>query len=205
MSVANWSKSDLLITLVTFDSTWWHFITADLPMNLQARLCLCSSCGSWVMLQIVLKRKFFIKRLPSHQLPYIKLLFKLHALYYTDVQYIQQNNRLNHYTKRRKSIFSGWTTIGGIIHLNWTHYSIANLKQKFLKAGKMRVLSSSCSIAGNEGKSVQVVASPKSNKIASKEKTWHSVINHQNLFVLICFVFVLFLIFIHDHHASIMY
>ena len=28
------------------------------------------------MLQIVLKRKFFIKRLPSHQLPYIKLLFK---------------------------------------------------------------------------------------------------------------------------------
>ncbi len=29
------------------------------------------------MLQIVLKRKFFIKRLPPHQLPYIKLLFKL--------------------------------------------------------------------------------------------------------------------------------
>ncbi len=39
------------------------------------------------MLQIVLKRKFFIKWPLSHQLPYIKLFFKkMHALYYTDVQ-----------------------------------------------------------------------------------------------------------------------
>ncbi len=43
-------RSDLLLKLVTFDSTWWYFITADLPMNLQARLYLCSSCVSWVML-----------------------------------------------------------------------------------------------------------------------------------------------------------
>ncbi len=83
-------------------------------MNLQARLYLCSSCGSWVMLQIVLKRKFFIKRPLPHQLPYIKLLFKMHALYYTDVQNIQYNNRLNHYTKQRKSIFSFLTTIRGM-------------------------------------------------------------------------------------------
>ncbi len=68
-SVANWSKSNLLLILVTFDSNWWHFITADLPMNLQARLYLCSSRSSWVMLQIVLKWKFFIKRPISHQLP----------------------------------------------------------------------------------------------------------------------------------------
>ncbi len=58
-------------------------------MNLQARLYLCSSFGFWVMLQMVLKRKFFLKRPVSHQLPYIKLLFKMHALYYTDVQNIQ--------------------------------------------------------------------------------------------------------------------
>ncbi len=37
-------------------------------MNLQVWLYLCSSCGSWVMLQIVLKRKFFIKRPLFHQL-----------------------------------------------------------------------------------------------------------------------------------------
>ncbi len=114
MSVANWSKSDLLLILVTFDSTWWHVITADLPMNLQARLYLCSSCGSWVMLQIVLKRQFFIKRPLSHQLlscflkctNCITLMFKTY-----------NNNRLNHYTKRRQSIFSGWTTIGGMSYL----------------------------------------------------------------------------------------
>ncbi len=55
-------RKALLLILVTFDSTWWHFITVDLPMNLQTRLYLCNSCGSWVMLQIVLKRKFFIQR-----------------------------------------------------------------------------------------------------------------------------------------------
>ncbi len=85
---------------------------------------LCSYCGTWVMLQIVLKRNIFIKRSLSHQLPYIKLLVKLHALYYTDVQNIQQNNRLNHYTKRRKSIFSGWTTIGGMFRLKTQSYWI---------------------------------------------------------------------------------
>ncbi len=78
-----------VITLVIFDSDWWHFITAHLPMNLQARLYLCSSFSFWVMLQIVLKRKFFIKGPLSHQLPYIKLLFNMHAFYYTDVQNIQ--------------------------------------------------------------------------------------------------------------------
>ncbi len=73
------------------------------------------------MLQIVLKRKFFIKRPLSHQLLYIKLLFKMHALYKTDVQNIQLNNRLNHYKKQRKSIFSALTTIGGMSCLKvWT-------------------------------------------------------------------------------------
>ncbi len=114
--LTGWKAISLLI-LVTFDSNWWHFITADLPMNLQARLYLWSSCGSWVMLQIVLKWKFFIKRPLSHQLPYIKLLFKLHPLHYTDVQNIQYNNRLNYDTKHQKSIFSGWTTTGGMSNL----------------------------------------------------------------------------------------
>ncbi len=59
-------------------------------MNLQAQLYLCSYYGSWAMLQIVLKRKFLIKRPLSHQLPYIKLLFKMNTLYYTDVQNIHK-------------------------------------------------------------------------------------------------------------------
>ncbi len=37
------------------------------------------------MLQIVSKQKFFIKRPLSQELPYIKLLFKMYALYYSDV------------------------------------------------------------------------------------------------------------------------
>ncbi len=106
MSVANWSKTDLLLIFVPFDSTWWHFITADLPMNLQVRLYLCSSCSSWVMLQIVLKRKFFIKRLPSHQLPYIKLLFKLHALYYTDQSF--QGERPLGVSSTLREVEIGW-------------------------------------------------------------------------------------------------
>ena len=44
------ATTDFLLILVIFDSNWWHFITADLAMNLQAWLHLCSSCGSWVML-----------------------------------------------------------------------------------------------------------------------------------------------------------
>ena len=56
-------KKNFMLILVTFDSNWWHFIT--LPMNLHARLYFCRSRGSWVMLQIVLNRKFF-KRPLSH-------------------------------------------------------------------------------------------------------------------------------------------
>ncbi len=40
------------------------------------------------MLQIVSKWKFFIKQPLSEELPYIKLLFKIYAWYYTDVQNI---------------------------------------------------------------------------------------------------------------------
>ena len=69
-AVASWSEHNFPSILVTFDSNWWHFITADMPMNLQAQLHLCSSCGSWVMLQIVSKWKFFLKRSLSQELPY---------------------------------------------------------------------------------------------------------------------------------------
>ena len=55
-------------------------------MNPQAQLNFCSFCCSCVMLQFVLKQKFFIKRPVSQELPYIKLLFKMYALYYTDVR-----------------------------------------------------------------------------------------------------------------------
>ena len=79
------------------------FITADLLMNLQARLYFCSYCGSWVMLQIVLKRKFCIKRPLSHQLPYLKLLFKMHTLYYTDVQNTIKYSIKSLYKKKKKS------------------------------------------------------------------------------------------------------
>ncbi len=49
----------------------------------------------------------------------------MHALYYTDVQNLQQKNQLNHYTKRRKLIFSGWTTIGGMSYLKSSSTRVA--------------------------------------------------------------------------------
>ena len=54
-------------------------------MNKQAQLYPCNFRGSWVMLQILSKRKFFIKRPLPCELPYMKSLLKIHALYYTDV------------------------------------------------------------------------------------------------------------------------
>ncbi len=53
----------------------------------------------------------------------------MHTLYYTDVQNIQQNNRLNRYTKQQKSIFSAWTTTGGMSCLKWNDIL---LKFKFI-------------------------------------------------------------------------
>ena len=53
-------------------------------MNPQVQLYLCSACGLWVVLQIVLKQKFFIKiKLPlSEELPYIKLFLRcMHGIY----------------------------------------------------------------------------------------------------------------------------
>ena len=73
----------------------WYFITADLPMNPCTGTIIVSlyfSCDFLVMFQIVSKRKFFTKQHPSQKLPYtIKLLFKLHKLYFTDVQNILKN------------------------------------------------------------------------------------------------------------------
>ncbi len=37
VAVADCSKSDFLLKLVTFDSSLWYFITTDLPINLQVR------------------------------------------------------------------------------------------------------------------------------------------------------------------------
>ena len=58
------------------------FIKADLPMNSQAQFELCSFCGSWVMLQIVSKQKFFLEMTLSQDVPYIKLLFEMHMVRY---------------------------------------------------------------------------------------------------------------------------
>ncbi len=60
-AVANCSKRDFSLICITFDSNWWYFITADLLMNPQAHLHLCSFCGFRVMLQIMSNRKSFIK------------------------------------------------------------------------------------------------------------------------------------------------
>ena len=85
-AVANCSKHDFPLILITFDFNWWHLITVDMPMNPQAQLNLCSSCGSWVLLQIVFKRKFFIKRSSSQSITiYQAAVLKIYALYYTDV------------------------------------------------------------------------------------------------------------------------
>ena len=44
-------------------------------------------CGSWVMLPIVLKRKFFIKQPLSQDVPYITLFLKMNTcVVNTDVQ-----------------------------------------------------------------------------------------------------------------------
>ena len=52
-------------------------------MNPQAQLYIYSSCGSWVMLQVVMKQKFFIKQPLSQKLPYIQL--EIYTFYYNDV------------------------------------------------------------------------------------------------------------------------
>ncbi len=55
-------------------------------MNPQALLCLCSSCGSRVMLQIVPKIKVLPKTSLSQELLHIRsTAFKMYALYYIDV------------------------------------------------------------------------------------------------------------------------
>ncbi len=73
-------------------------------MNPQAKLNLCSSCGSYVMLHVVPKRKFF-KELPlSQELSYIKMLFKMHALHDADVHNILYNNRLKNNENRSKEL-----------------------------------------------------------------------------------------------------
>ena len=35
----------ITLILITFDSNWWYFTTADLPMNSQAQLNLCTFCS----------------------------------------------------------------------------------------------------------------------------------------------------------------
>ncbi len=55
------------------------FYHSRLAMNPQARLDICRSCGSWVMLQMVQRQKIFIKRPLSQELPYFKL-FLMYAL-----------------------------------------------------------------------------------------------------------------------------
>ena len=67
-AVANRSKCNFSLKLITFDTHWWYFITR------YPQVYLCSSCGSWVMLPMVSKRKFFIKRPLSQELPYSELM-----------------------------------------------------------------------------------------------------------------------------------
>ena len=95
------SEMNFLLILTTFDSKWWYFITADLPMNLQARLCLFSSCGSWVMLQNSVEKKVLHKA--THYLnTYHILSCFLKCTHCITLM-------LNHYTKQQKSIFWGQT------------------------------------------------------------------------------------------------
>ena len=56
----------------------------DLSMK---QLSFCMSCGSWVILQIVLKQNFFKQR-QTQKILYMKLLLKMYVLYYTDVENI---------------------------------------------------------------------------------------------------------------------
>ena len=71
-AVANWSKWNFPLTLKAIDDIFYYSI--DLLMNPQAQLNLRSSCGSWVMMQIVSKSKSLIKRQISQQVSFIKLL-----------------------------------------------------------------------------------------------------------------------------------
>ncbi len=59
----------------------------------------------------------------------------MHGLYYTDVQNMQQNNRLNHYTKQQKSIFLALTTIGGITRLKTVEWK---RKEKYFEGWRKR-------------------------------------------------------------------
>ncbi len=89
--------------------TFYHSRLADEPSIVSLLVRVVPNVANSV------ETKVFHKTTLSHQLPYIKLLFKLHALYYTDVQNIQWNNRLNHQSFRVEQPLGVCPTLNNII------------------------------------------------------------------------------------------
>ncbi len=88
-AVANWSKADFPLTLLTFDRNWWYSITGDSVVLVASESCT-------IMMSEV---KFYIKRSLSQELPYIKLFFIICCTYKV---YILLHWCLKHKVKKRK-------------------------------------------------------------------------------------------------------
>ncbi len=76
--VCNIAVNDLFFRVEQFEE--WAISRENkmcLRLLYQTLLYICSSCGSWAMLQIVWKRKFIVQLSLSQEVPSIMLLFKL--------------------------------------------------------------------------------------------------------------------------------
>ena len=71
-------------------------------MNPETQLNLCWSCGFLSNIANSVETKILHKTTQPQELPYIMLLCKMHALYYTNIENMWQKNQLNHSTKCMK-------------------------------------------------------------------------------------------------------